>query len=130
LLDDGEVEEATTEQRALLALFQMQCRNETARHFIVAEMRALTVRVAEAHAAARARTHRRNIEVARGTMAATEQCHNEEERRGAMVALAEARHRLESQYLSPPTSPGRSARRTGGPSPASLRTPSAAVASG
>jgi hypothetical protein len=59
-----------------------QHRNEAARHFMVAERRAATERVAEAHAATRAIAHRRNIEVAGAAMAAAEQCLNEENRRG------------------------------------------------
>jgi hypothetical protein len=72
LPDDSEAEEAATEQSALLASFEMQRRNETAWHFIVADRRASAERVAEAHAAAYARAHRRNVEVARATMEATE----------------------------------------------------------
>jgi hypothetical protein len=73
LLDDGQAEEAAKEQRALLVSFETRCRDEAARHFMVAERRAAMERVAEAQATARATAHRHNSEAARSAAAVTEQ---------------------------------------------------------
>jgi hypothetical protein len=55
---DAEAEEAAAEQRAILASFETWRRNETAQRFMVAERRAATARLADAHATARAYAHR------------------------------------------------------------------------
>jgi hypothetical protein len=69
LPDDGEAEEATAEQRALLASFEMKRRDEAARQFMVAERRVAADRVT------------------------AEQCLKEADQRGAM-----ARQRRDGQY--------------------------------
>jgi hypothetical protein len=87
-------------------------------------------RVVEAQASARTAAHHHSIEAARAAMATTEQCLNEEDRRGRWRWWRRRDIAAKASTPSPPTTPGRSARRTGGPSPPSLRTPSAAVVSG
>jgi hypothetical protein len=64
LPDDGEAEEAATEQRALFASFEMQHHDAVARQFMITERRAVAEKVAKAQAAACAAAHRRNIEAA------------------------------------------------------------------
>jgi hypothetical protein len=56
---DTEVEEAAAEQRAILASFETQRRDQSAQELMAAEMRAAVARLAEEHAAARADAHRR-----------------------------------------------------------------------
>jgi hypothetical protein len=98
LPDDGEAEEAAIEQRSLLMSFETQFCDEVARQFMVAERRATVKRVTEAQAAARSAAHRRNIEAARAAMEVNERRLNEQDRRGALAAVAEAQQRHKSQY--------------------------------
>jgi hypothetical protein len=56
---DAKAEEAATEQRAIVALFETQCRDRAAQELMAAERRAAVARLAEDHAAARADGHRR-----------------------------------------------------------------------
>jgi hypothetical protein len=67
-----EVEEAAAEQRAIVASFEMQRRDQAAQELMAAARRAAAARLAEVHTTARADTHRRNIEAARAAMAEAE----------------------------------------------------------
>jgi hypothetical protein len=67
-----EAEEATAEQRAIVASFETQHHDRVAQQLMAAERRAVAARLAENHTAARADAHRRNIEAARVAMAEAE----------------------------------------------------------
>jgi hypothetical protein len=69
---DAEAEKAAVEQRAIVASFEMQCRDRAAQELMATERRAAAARLAEDHTAARADAHRRNIEVARAVMTEAE----------------------------------------------------------
>jgi hypothetical protein len=98
---DAEAVEATAEQRAIVASFEMQRRDRTAQELMAAERRAAVARLAEDHTAARADAHHRNIEAVRAAMA-------EAKRRlfrvdmvvGLAKVAAERQHR-EHQYPLP-----------------------------
>jgi hypothetical protein len=95
---DAEAEEATVEQRAILASFEMQRRDRVAPELMAAERRAAAARLAEDHAAARADAHRRNINAARTAMAEAEQRLFRADVAGGLVKVAAKRQRREHQY--------------------------------
>jgi hypothetical protein len=65
---------------------------------MVAERRAAATRLADAQAAARANTHRRNIEAASAGMAEAEQCLAQADQTEGLATLAAERQRCENQY--------------------------------
>jgi hypothetical protein len=69
---DAEAKEATAEQRAIVASFEMQRHDRAAQELMAADRRAAAARLAEDHATARVDAHRRNIEAARAAMAEAE----------------------------------------------------------
>jgi hypothetical protein len=95
---DAEAEEAAAEHRAILASFEMQHRDRATQELMVVERRAAAARLAEDHAAARADTHRRNIEVARAAMVEAEQRLFRADVAGGLAKVAEERQRREHQY--------------------------------
>jgi hypothetical protein len=101
LLMGVEAEEAAAEQRAILASFETQHRNQSAQELMATERRATAARLAEEHAAARADAHRRNIEAARATMAVAEQRLFQVDVTGGLVTVAAERQRREHQYPLP-----------------------------
>jgi hypothetical protein len=67
-----EAEEATAEQRAIVASFEMQRHDRAAQELMVTERRAAAARLVEDHAAARTDAHRCNIEAVRAAMVEAE----------------------------------------------------------
>jgi hypothetical protein len=98
---NAEAEEAAAEQKAILALFEMQRRDRAARELMAAERRAAAVRLAEDHAAARADAHRRNIKAARAAMAEADQRLFRADMTGGLATVAAERQRREHQYPLP-----------------------------
>jgi hypothetical protein len=98
LPNDAAAEEAAGMQRALLASFETQRRNESVWHFMHAERRAAAARQADTQATAHADAHRRNLKAARTVMAVAEQSLAEADQSGGLASVAEARHRRENQY--------------------------------
>jgi hypothetical protein len=95
LPDDGEAEEAVAERSALVVSFETQSRDEAARQLMATERRAAADRLAVAQEATRVAAHRRNVEAAMRRW------------RSRDIVRKTSTH-------SPPTSPGRSTRRTDG----------------
>jgi hypothetical protein len=98
LLGDTEAKEASTEQRVLIASFETQHRNESVRHFMVAERRAAAARVAAVLVSARQLSHYRNMAVAREEMVAEWWREEQEDRPGAEATKAIASQCHDSQY--------------------------------
>jgi hypothetical protein len=98
---DAEAEEAATEQRAIVASFEMQHRDWAAQELMAAERRAAAIRLAEDHTAARADAHRCNIEAARAAMAKAERCLFRADVAIGLVKVAAKRQRREHQYPLP-----------------------------
>jgi hypothetical protein len=69
-----EAEEATAEQRVIVASFEMQRHERVAQGLMASERRAAAARLVEDHTAARADAHRHNIKAARVAMAKAERC--------------------------------------------------------
>jgi hypothetical protein len=97
----AEVEAAVVEQRAILALFKMQCRNQSAQELMATERRVAAARLAEEHAVARADADHRNIKVARAAIAAAEQRLLQADVTGGLATVAAERQRCEHQYPLP-----------------------------
>jgi hypothetical protein len=91
-----DAEEATAEQRAILASFEMWRRDQAAHEFMAAERRAAVARLVDDHAAACAVTHRRNIEAARAAMAAMEQRLAQADVAGGLATMAAESKRREN----------------------------------
>jgi hypothetical protein len=98
---DAEADEPATEQRAIVVSFETQHRDRAAQELMAAERRAAAARLAEDHAAARADTHRRNIEAARDTMAEAERRLFRADVAVGLAKVAAERQRREHQYLLP-----------------------------
>jgi hypothetical protein len=88
---NAEAEEATVEQRAILASFEAYRRDPSTQELMATERRAAAARLAEEHAAARADAHRHNIEVARAAMAAAEQRLFQADMTGGLATVAAER---------------------------------------
>jgi hypothetical protein len=95
------VEEATSEQRVILASFETQRRDRAAQELMAAERRAAAAMLAEDHAAARADTHHHNIEAARAAMAKAEKRLFWAYMAGGLATVAAERQRREHQYPLP-----------------------------
>jgi hypothetical protein len=102
---DAEAEEATAEQRAIVASFETQRRDRVAQELMAAERRAAAARLAEDHAAARADAHRRNIEAARAAMAEAERGLFRANVAGGLSKVAAERQCHECQYPLPSFNP-------------------------
>jgi hypothetical protein len=89
------------EQRAIVASFETQRRDQAAQELMAAERRAAAARLAEDHAAARVDSHRRNIKAARAAMAEAERrLFRADVARGLAKVAAECQ-RHEHQYPLP-----------------------------
>jgi hypothetical protein len=94
-----EAAESAAKHRALMASFEMQRRDESARHLMVAERKATVDELAASQQRARHSARRRNMVAAREVRETVERRQEEEERaRAAALALARAR---EHQYPLP-----------------------------
>jgi hypothetical protein len=98
---DAEAEEATAEQRAIVASFETQRRDRAAQELMAAERRAAAARLAEDHTAAHADTHRRNIEAARAAIAEAERHLFRVDVAVGLAKVAAERQRHEHQYPLP-----------------------------
>jgi hypothetical protein len=101
LPSDAEAEEATVEQRAILASFETQRHDQSAQELMSAERWAATARLAEDHAVDRADAHRRNIEAARAAMAAAERRLFQADMTGGLATVVAERQRCKHQYPVP-----------------------------
>jgi hypothetical protein len=101
LRTDVEAEETAAEQRAIVASFETQRRDRAAQELMAAERRATAARLAENHAAARADTHRCNIEAARAAMAEAKRGLFRADLAGGLAKVAPERQRHEHQYPLP-----------------------------
>jgi hypothetical protein len=98
---DAEAEKAAAEQRAIVALFEMQRRDRAAQELMATERRVAVARLAEDHTAARADAHRRNIEVARAAMAEAKRCLFRADVVVRLAKVAAERQGREHQYPLP-----------------------------
>jgi hypothetical protein len=98
---DAEAEEATAEQRAIVASFETQHRDRAAQELMAAERRAAAARLVEDHTATRADAHRRNIEAARAAMAEVERRLFRADMAVGLAKVAAERQCREHQYPLP-----------------------------
>jgi hypothetical protein len=125
--DAEAAEEAIAEQRAILASFETQRRDQSTQELMAAEGRPAVARLAEEHAAARADAHRGNIEAGRATMAASEQHLFQVDVIGGLATVAAEPINVSISTLFHPSTHRCNERRSATPSPPSSRTPSAAA---
>jgi hypothetical protein len=95
------VEEATAEQRAIVASFETQRRDRVAQELMAAERRAAAARLAEDHTAARTDAYRRSIEAAMAAMAEAERRLFRADVAVGLTKVAVERQRREHQYPLP-----------------------------
>jgi hypothetical protein len=98
---DAEAEEATAEQRAIIAPFETQRRDRAAQELMAAKRRAAVARLAEDHATTRADAHRHNIEATRAAMAEADRRLFRADVAGGLAKVAAERQRREHQYPLP-----------------------------
>jgi hypothetical protein len=98
---DAEAEEATAEQRAIVASFEMQRHDRVAQEIMAAERKAAAARLVKDHTAAHADAHRRNIEAARAAMAEAERRLFRADVTIGLAKVAVERQRREYQYPLP-----------------------------
>jgi hypothetical protein len=97
----AEAEAAVVEQRAILALFERQRRNQSAQELMATERRVAAARLVEEHAAARADADHHNIKAARAAIAAAKQRLLQADVTGGLATVAAERQQREHQYPLP-----------------------------
>jgi hypothetical protein len=95
------MEEATMEQRAIVASFKTQRHDRVAQELMATKRRAAAARLAKDHVATCTDAHRRNIKVARAAMAEADRCLFWTNMAGWLTKVAVERQRHEHQYPLP-----------------------------